>query len=124
LNFFRSRGITKRKSGGKTGMFDWLRAHFRALLAAKSGTRFRRQYRRRLARPHLGHTILAVAGGLLLILAGIAMLVLPGPGLLAIVIGAALIAGESQLIARLLDRIDFCLNVHYARWRRRRESAR
>jgi hypothetical protein len=103
-------------------MFDWMRAHFRAFLAARSGTRFRRQHRRRQARPHLLRTILALLGGLLLILVGLVMLVTPGPGLLVIAVGAALIAGESLLVARWLDRADFCANVHYARWRRRRDS--
>ncbi|MFT3790535.1 MAG: PGPGW domain-containing protein [Rudaea sp.] len=105
-------------------MFDRLRTRWRAFLALRSGTRFRRQHRRRQARPHPVRTLLAVAGGLLLILAGIAMLVLPGPGLLVIAIGAALIAGESLTVARLLDRVDFCTNVRYQRWRRRREAAR
>lgn len=104
-------------------MFDWLRAHFRVFLAARSGTRFRRQHRRRQARPHLLHTILALGGGVLLILAGLVMLVLPGPGMLVMVIGAALIAGESLLVARLLDRLDFWASVHYRRWRGRRDSA-
>ena len=104
-------------------MFDGLRAHFRAFLAARSGTRFRRQHRRRQARPHLLRTIFAVAGGLLLIFFGLLMLVTPGPGLLVIAIGAALIAGESRFIARVLDRIDFCVNVHCRRWRHGRGSA-
>lgn len=104
-------------------MFNGLREHFRGFLASRSGTRFRRHHRRRQVRPHLLHTILAVGGGLLLIVAGIVMLVLPGPGLLVMVIGAALIAGESLLVARLLDRVDFWASVHYRRWRRRRDSA-
>ena len=103
-------------------MFDWLRAHFRALLASRSGTRFRRQHRRRQARPHLARTVFAIVGGVLLILLGIVMLVTPGPGLLVMVIGAALIAGESLLVASALDRVDFWVNVHYRRWRRRRDS--
>lgn len=101
-------------------MFDWLRTHFRAFLAARSGTRFRRQYQRRQARPHLLRTILAVIGGVALILVGIVMLVTPGPGLLVFAIGAALIAGESLIVARLLDRFDFHANAGWARWRAKR----
>ncbi len=104
-------------------MFDWLRTHSRAFLASRSGTRFRRQHRRRQARPHWLRTVTALLGGVLLILLGIVMLVTPGPGLLVMAIGAALIAGESLLVARLLDRIDFCASVHYRRWRRRRDTA-
>lgn len=104
-------------------MSDWLRTHFRTFLAARSGTRFRRRYRRRV-RPHPVLSILAVAGGMLLILAGIAMLVLPGPGLLVIAIGAALIAGESRFAARALDRVDFHAHVCRARWRARRAEGK
>lgn len=103
-------------------MFDWLRTHFRAFLAARSGTRFRRQHRRRQARPHLLRTILAVIGGALLFLVGLVMLVTPGPGLLLMAIGAALIAGESLLIARLLDRFDFYASAGWARWRAQRRE--
>ena len=105
-------------------MYDGLRAHYRAFLAARSGTRFRRQHRRRQARPHLARTILAVIGGALLLLVGVVMLVTPGPGLLVMMIGAALVAGESLLVARTLDRLDFRVSVHYTRWRRWCEAAR
>lgn len=105
-------------------MFNWLRAHFRTFLESRSGTRFRRQHRRRQAQPHLVRTILSVVGGVLLLLLGLIMLVTPGPGLLVIAVGAALIAGESMFVARLLDRVDFCAGVHYRRWRQRRDSAR
>ena len=101
-------------------MLVWLRTHFHRFLASKSGTRFRRQHRRRQARPHLLHTLLAVTGGVLLVLAGLAMLVLPGPGLLVMLIGAALIAGESRLVAGFLDRLDFCASARLARWRAKR----
>jgi len=103
-------------------MFDWLRAHFRAFLASRSGTRFRRQHRRRQARPHPVRTVLAVIGGVLVFLVGIVMLVTPGPGLLVMAIGAALVAGESLLVARTLDRLDFHASAHWARWRARRSQ--
>lgn len=103
-------------------MFGRLRTHFRAFFAARSGTRFRRQHRRRQARPHPLRTILAVVGGLLLLLIGTVMLVTPGPGLLVMSAGAALIAGESLLVARWLDRVDFCASAHWARWRASRSS--
>jgi len=46
---------------------------------------------------------LSIFGGALLIAAGLFMLVAPGPGILVLVIGCALVAGESQPIARFLD---------------------
>lgn len=45
------------------------------------------------------------AAGFFLIVAGLAMLVLPGPGVLAIVIGLGLIAPDVPFAARLLDRL-------------------
>lgn len=38
------------------------------------------------------------------------MLVLPGPGLLLILLGAALIAEESLVAARMLGRIDLAIS--------------
>lgn len=50
-------------------------------------------------------SIVAVAvAGSLLVVAGLVMLVTPGPGLLAIVAGLALLAREFQWARRLLDR--------------------
>lgn len=98
-------------------MFSNLRQQLQRFLAAPSGTRFRRQHHRRQLRPHLLRTLLAIGGGLLLIPLGVAMLVLPGPGLLVVLIGAGFIAGESLIVARLLDRLDFYASAGYARWR-------
>jgi len=50
---------------------------------------------------------------------GLAMLVLPGPGLLFAAIGAALIAGESRVAADVLDRLDLWLARLWARLRKR-----
>ena len=55
-------------------------------------------------------------------LAGVVMLVMPGPGLLAMILGAALIAEESLIAARLLDRLDRFFTRQYARWRAYRAS--
>lgn len=46
-----------------------------------------------------------MVGGLFLIVAGIIMLVIPGPGLLAIVLGLGLIAPDVPFAARLLDQL-------------------
>lgn len=50
--------------------------------------------------------LLPIVAALALIVAGIVLLVLPGPGLLLILLGAGLIAEESLLAARMLDRTD------------------
>ncbi len=63
-------------------------------------------------------TLISGLGGLIMI-AGAAMLVLPGPGLLALVIGAALVAEESLFAARMLDRLDRWGTRRYRAWRTR-----
>ena len=46
---------------------------------------------------------LTILGGAALIAAGLFMLVAPGPGILVLVAGCALVAEESQYMARFLD---------------------
>ena len=46
---------------------------------------------------------LSILAGAVLIAAGFFMLVAPGPGILVLLVGCALIAEESQLMARFLD---------------------
>jgi hypothetical protein len=101
-------------------MFDRLRQQFRAFTQQPSGTRFEHRYRLRQNRPHRLRSVVTVGAGCLLILFGIVMLVLPGPGLIAIVIGAGMIGGESLLAARLFDRVDRRGTAIYARWRNRK----
>ena len=47
--------------------------------------------------------VLKVGAGFLLLAAGAAMLVLPGPGIVAIALGLALLAGEFSWARSLLD---------------------
>ena len=49
---------------------------------------------------------MAIFGGLAIFLAGAAMLVAPGPGILVLGLGAALVAEESLWMAKLLDRAE------------------
>ncbi|MGH8042208.1 MAG: hypothetical protein ACREPN_09215 [Rudaea sp.] len=99
-------------------MFARLRRHLRAFLNARSGTRFRAHHRRVKARPHVVRTTLMIAAGIVLILLGVVLLFLPGPGLLIGALGALLIAGESLIVARLLDRADFWAVRWFRRWRK------
>lgn len=89
--------------------------------ASPRGRRFEVRYRLRRARKHgLLRRVLISGAGVGLILAGLAMLVLPGPGLLALLLGAALVAEESLLIARVLDRLDVWLSARRQAWLERR----
>jgi len=52
----------------------------------------------------LGKRIAIFVVGLAVLLAGVAMLVLPGPGVLVIIVGLAILATEFQWAEKLLDR--------------------
>jgi putative transmembrane protein PGPGW len=69
------------------------------------GERFQRQYDRLQRRGHAVRVLLAI-GGALLVAAGIAFLILPGPGLPLLVVGLGLLAGLSHPLARAMDRAE------------------
>ncbi len=50
--------------------------------------------------------IARLLAGIVLIAAGIAMLFIPGPGLIALLFGFGLVGGQSKTIARGLDRVE------------------
>ena len=62
--------------------------------------------------------------GVVAMLVGTAMLVLPGPGLLVILLGAFLIGEESLVASRQLDRIDLWCSRRLARRRAADEANR
>lgn len=102
-------------------MNESLRDQWRRFAALPSGQRFQQRYRKQREKPAgMLRKIIMIAAGLALIVVGLAMIVLPGPGLLAIIVGAALIAEESLVAARVLDRIDLWISRRIARWRQRR----
>ncbi|MGN6521163.1 MAG: PGPGW domain-containing protein [Dokdonella sp.] len=91
-------------------MFRTLKARWRAFVAVPRGERFQAHHRR----SHKAGTsrtmrIVAIAAALVLIVLGIVMLVLPGPGLIVMLAGAVLLAEESVFVARMMDRIDLAV---------------
>lgn len=97
-------------------MFEGLRKQWHVFRADPAGERFQGRYRRNTARAGTLRKVLTIGGGLVLLVVGIALLVLPGPGVLFILLGAGFVAEESLIAARALDRIDLALH----RWRARR----
>ena len=84
-----------------------LRVAWRRFRDAEPGQRFQRQYqanqksrRFRWTRP------VWVALGIVVVLIGILALPAPGPGTVVIAVGAALLARESQVVARVLDGLE------------------
>ncbi|HSK22079.1 MAG TPA: PGPGW domain-containing protein [Egicoccus sp.] len=68
--------------------------------------------------------VLKAGLGVLLMIAGVAMLVLPGPGLLAIAGGAALVLSQSPNGQRTLARLRVRMRDRYGSPRVRRVEAR
>lgn len=100
-----------------------VRRQWQHFMATPSGRRFQTRHRlRRARRGGVAGAILIISLGVVVILAGVAMLVLPGPGILTIIVGAAMIAEESLFVARLLDRLDRWGTQLYRKWRARRDQ--
>ena len=76
--------------------------------SGETGTQLAARLRARRARHvrrSLGYRVAVAAGGFVVLVAGIAMLVLPGPGLLVSAIGLGLLALEFRWAERLLVRV-------------------
>lgn len=85
-------------------MLEKLKQNWRQFEKGTPGERFQERFKRRhRSGQGIWRKALFVGGGLLIMIAGLFMLVAPGPGLLAIFIGAGLIAQESLFAARTLD---------------------
>lgn len=104
------------------------RAEWHRFRDDEPGQRFR-NYRRRLhLRASRSLRAGALACGVLLVLAGAAMLFLPGPGLLVLLLGLALFGGESRRLSSWLDRVEPWLRARaeaaVAWWNRRARVTR
>lgn len=103
-----------------------LAENWQAFKNDEPGTRFRRQ-RERMKSNGRGLTIALVVLGSLLLAGGVVLLFIPGPGLLLIVFGLALIAGVSRRLARWMDRaesrISTVIRKLRSRWRREKTRA-
>jgi uncharacterized protein (TIGR02611 family) len=73
----------------------------------------------RLAKRHGRRVVVAIVGGIV-VLAGLAMCVLPGPGLLTVAAGLAILATEFEWARRLLHRVRRTARTTYERARSRR----
>jgi Flp pilus assembly protein TadB len=92
----------------RISLIERSRAGWRGFSGGRVGHRFRDRYHRRRSsgeRSRLS-TALMLSGGLALMLAGVVMLITPGPGWISLFLGLGLVAGESLPTARLMDRAE------------------
>jgi len=97
-------------------MIRKLKEQWRELRSAPPGKRFRLRYEKRSReRGSPAARIAWSALSVLLILAGIVALPLPGPGFVPIAIGLALLAQESAGVARFCDRAEVAIRKRLGR---------
>jgi Putative transmembrane protein (PGPGW) len=88
-------------------------------LHALPGRRFQQRYQRKQKeRGSAWKRCALVVAGIALSLAGILFMAIPGPGIPILALGLALVAQESAVMARLLDRAE----VRLRRWWKRLRS--
>lgn len=93
------------------------------LRKSRPGYRFQHRYYRHAGRHGTQRTLLQAFASLALIVAGIILMPIPGPGSLIAVLGLALLAGVSLRAARLLDHGEIHLRRIAHRLRERWERA-
>ena len=91
-------------------MFEKLKRSWRQLKAGRAGHRFQSEYeaQQESRRPAWARP-LSMAAGTVVMAVGVVALPAPGPGILVIAMGAALLARESLVAARTLDWIELRL---------------
>jgi hypothetical protein len=82
-----------------------LESQWKAFKHDEPGQRFEHQ-RQRMKQEGRGLLVATTVIGSFLVAAGIVMLFIPGPGILVSIFGLALIAGVSERLARVMDRIE------------------
>lgn len=106
-------------------MIERLKSGWRELRQGEPGRRFRDRYERRHQRSHAGgRKWSAIVFGALIVLVGIVLLPLPGPGMLVVAAGALLMAEESLAIARALDGVEVGVRSLLRRTRLQRSGNR
>ncbi len=100
----RGRHTAEPAAADRPSLWQLVRREWKDLRGDKPGQRFRHHYER-LHRPEYKKLrILALFVGPLLAVGGVVMLFVPGPGLLFLVFGLALLGGQSKKLAGWLDR--------------------
>jgi hypothetical protein len=96
-------------------MLETLKKRWKEFKKAPPGERFEQMHRagRESGLPLV--RIVMVIAGVAMIVGGVVLLAIPGPGLLVIAFGGALLAQQFLWVARKLDRLELVLRNLYAR---------
>jgi hypothetical protein len=101
-------------------MFKSLQNTWRHFRDAEPGQRFLLRYREHKSGTSSKFSVLiSVTLGLALLAAGVLGLVFPGPGLLGLALGAAVLAQESEKASKALDRLELWIRrqvTAFKRW--------
>jgi hypothetical protein len=91
-------------------MIATLKRYWQSFRRSRPGRRFQDHYdRKRESQGGVLWRCVVVLLGILLCAAGLFFMVVPGPGIPILLVGAVLIAQQSQITARLLDRAEIFL---------------
>lgn len=88
-----------------TSLYQEMRREWRLFRDDRVGHRFR-DHQARLKNGSLRMRAVSMLFGLVLLVAGVVLCFIPGPGVPVLVFGIALLAGESRVVATLLDRAE------------------
>lgn len=88
-------------------MLNSLKQHWHRFKETRPGERFKAHFWKRQKQPNSTYKkALVITTGILIMITGVILLPAPGPGILILLIGAALIAQESLTAARFMDWAD------------------
>ena len=100
------------------------REEWEAFRQSRPGQRFVQRYERMKAVPRPRHERVArCLCGIIVMLVGIVLVPLPGPGWLIVGFGVTLLAQESRPIAAFCDRVEIRFRGWITRWRERRAKS-
>jgi hypothetical protein len=99
-------------------MKRWMES-LKALRRGRPGHRFQEWHRSQRRRVDGWGRVLTAFLGLLLVLVGLLLMAMPGPGLLVALVGLTLLGSTSLTVARALDRAELWLGPAWRRLRQR-----
>lgn len=101
------------------GMTERWREEWKVFRQSLPGQRFRERYERMRALPRPVHERIARwVGGIAILVVGVVLIPLPGPGWLIVGFGVTMLAQESRPISGFCDRVEVRFRDAVARWRR------